>query len=62
MVLFFWVKMVKVYGGNGQVCISKKQKPLLLKSIPFVLKWYGKMSPLDNLYEPPCLDGRYATM
>ena len=40
----------------------KKQKDLLLKSIPFVLKWYRKISPLESLYEPPWLDGRYATM
>ena len=54
--------MVKFFGGNGQVFISKKQKDLALKSIPFVLKSYGKMSVLDNLYEPPWFDGRYATI
>ena len=54
--------MVKFFGGNGQVFISKKQKDLAVKSIPFVLKWYGKMSVLDNLYEPPWLDGRSATI
>ena len=52
--------MMKIFGENGQVSISKKQKDLSLKSIPFVLKWYGKMSFLDNPYEPPWLDGRYA--
>ena len=54
--------MVKFFGGNNQVFISKKQKDLSGKSIPFVLKWYGKMSLLDNLYELPWLDGRYATI
>ena len=54
--------MVKFLGGNNQVFISKKQKDLSGKSIPFVLKWYGKMSLLDNLYELPWLDGRYATI
>ena len=54
--------MVKFFGGNGQVFISKKQKDLAVKSIPFVLKSYGKMSLLDNLYELPWLDGRYATI
>ena len=54
--------MVKLFRGNGQVFISKKQKDLAVKSIPFALKWYGKMSVLDNLYEPPWLDGRYATI
>ena len=43
--------MVKFFEGNGQVFISKKQKDLALKSIPFVLKSYGKMSLLDNQYE-----------
>ena len=41
--------MVKFFGGNGQAFISKKQKDLSWKSIPFVLKWYRKMSILDNL-------------
>ena len=41
--------MVKFFGCNGQAFISKKQKDLLGKSIPFVLKWYGKMSLPDNL-------------
>ena len=40
--------MVKFFGGNGQVFISKKQKDLAVKIIPFVLKSYGKMSPLDK--------------
>ena len=43
--------MVKFFRGNGQVFISKKQKDLAVKSIPFVLKSYGKMSLLDNQYE-----------
>ena len=30
--------MVKFFGGNGQVFISKKQKDLAVKTIPFVLK------------------------
>ena len=54
--------MVKFFGGNNQVFISKKQKDLSGKSIPSVVKWYGKMSLLDNLYELPWLDGRYATI
>ena len=41
--------MVKFSGGNGQPFISKKQKDWSGKSIPFVLKWYRKMSILDNL-------------
>ena len=43
--------MVKFFGGNGQVFISKKQKDLAVKSIPFVLKSYGKMSLLNNQYD-----------
>ena len=54
--------MVKFLGGNGQVFISKKQKYLAVKSIPFVLKSYGKMSLLDNQYELPWLESRYATI
>ena len=46
----FWDKMVKFFGGNGQVFISKNQKDLAVKNIPFVLKSYGKMSLLDNQY------------
>ena len=49
--------MVKFFGGNGQVFISKKQKDLPVKSIPFVLKSYGKMSLLDNQYELLWLQG-----
>ena len=58
----FWGKMVKFFGGNNQAFISKKQKDLSVKSNPFVLKWYGKMSLLDNLYELPWLESRYATI
>ena len=54
--------MVKSVEGNGQVCISKKQKDLAVKSIPFVLKSYGKMSLLDIQYELPWLESRYATI
>ena len=54
--------MMKFLGGNGQVFISKKQKDLAVKSIPFVLKSYGKMSLLDNQYELPWLESRYATI
>ena len=54
--------MVKVFGGNGQVFISKKQKHLAVKSIPFVLKSYGKRSLLDNQYELLWLEIRYATI
>ena len=48
--------MVKFSGGNDQVFISKKQKDLAVKSIPFVLKSYGKMSLLYNQYELPWLE------
>ena len=54
--------MVKFFGSNGQVFISKKQKDLAVKSNPFVLKSYGKMSLLDNQYELPWLESRYATI
>ena len=54
--------MVKFSGANGQVFISKEQKDLSFKSIRLVLKWYGKLSLLDNLYEPAWLNSRYATM
>ena len=54
--------MVKFFGGNGQVFISKKQKDLAVKSIPFVLKSYGNMSLLDNQYELPWFESRYATI
>ena len=48
--------MVKFFGGNGQAFISKKQKDLAVKSIPFVLKSYRKMSLLDNQYDLPWLE------
>ena len=54
--------MVKFFGDIGQVFISKKQKDLAVKSIPFVLKSYGKMSLQDNQYEPPWLESCYATI
>ena len=54
--------MVKFFGGNGQVITSKKQKDLAVKSIPFVLKSYGKMSLLDKQYELPWLESRHATI
>ena len=54
--------MVKFFGSNGQVFISKKHTDLAVKSIPFVLKWYGKMSLPDNQYELPWLESRYATI
>ena len=54
--------MVKFFGLNGQVFISKKQKDLAVKSIPFVLKSYGKMSPLDNQSDLPWPESRYATI
>ena len=53
---------MKSFGGNGQVIISKKQKDLAVKSIPFVLKSYGKKSLIDNQYELPWLESRYATI
>ena len=54
--------MVKFFWGNGQVFISKKQKDLAVKSILFVLKSYAKVSLLDNQYEVPWLESRYATI
>ena len=54
--------MVKFFGGNGQVFISKKQKDLADKRIALVLKSCGKMSLLDNQYEMPWLESRYATI
>ena len=54
--------MEKFFWGNGQVFISKKQTDLPVKSIPFVLKSYGKMSLVDNQYELPWLEIRYATI
>ena len=54
--------MVQFFGGNNPVFISKKQKDSSVKSIPFVLKWYGKMSLLDNLYKLPWLDRLYTTI
>ena len=54
--------MMKFFEGNGQVFTSKKQKDLAVKSIPFVSKSYGKMSRLDNQYELPWLESRYATI
>ena len=41
--------MLKFFWGNGQAFISKKEKDLAVKIIPFVLKSYGKVSLLDNL-------------
>ena len=54
--------MGKFFEGNRQVFISKKQKDLIVNSIPFVLKSYGKMSLLNNQYELPWLESRYATI
>ena len=54
--------MVKFFVRNGKVIISKKQKDLAVKKIPFVLKTYGKMSLLDNQYELPWSESRYATI
>ena len=54
--------MVKFFRGNGQVFITKKEKDLAVKSIPFVLNSYGKMSLLDNQYELPWLESRHATI
>ena len=54
--------MVKFFGGNGQVFISKKQKDLAVKSLPLFLKSYGKMRLLNNQYELPWLESRYATI
>ena len=54
--------MGKFFRDNGEVLISKKQKDLAVKSIPFVLKSYGKMSLVDNQFELPWLESRYATI
>ena len=50
--------MVKFFGGNGQAFISKRQKDLSGKSIPFVSEWYRKMSILDNLESQPNIDNQ----
>ena len=60
--LIFLDKMGKFFGGNGQVFISKKQKDLAVKRILFVVKSYRNMSLLDNQYELPWLESRYATI
>ena len=39
--------MVKFFGGNGKPFISKRQKYLSEKNIPFVLEGYEKMSLPD---------------
>ena len=58
----FWDKMVKFFAAMARYLSQKKQKNLAVKSIPFVLKSYGKMSLLDNQYELPWLESRYATI
>ena len=47
---------MKFFGDNGQTFISKKQKEFAVKSIPFLLKRYGKMSLLYNLESQPDID------
>ena len=37
---------MKFFGANGKPFISKRQKDLSDKSIPFVFELYGKMSLL----------------
>ena len=54
--------MMKFFGGNCQVFISKKQKYLAVKSISFILKSYEEMSLLDYQYEQPWLKSRHATI
>ena len=48
--------MVKFFGSNGQLFISKKQKHLSGKGIRIVLKWYGNLSLLENLESQPNID------
>ena len=48
--------MVRFLGGIGQAFISKKPKELAVKTIQFVLNWYGKMSLLDNQESKPNID------
>ena len=48
--------MVKFFGGNNQAIILKTRKDLSGKSIAVTLKWYGKMSLLDNLKSRPIID------
>ena len=62
MVLFFQLKWWNFLGAMASYLSQKKQKDLAIKSIPFVLKSYGKMSLLDNQYELPWLESRYATI
>ena len=56
LVLVFELKWWNFFGGNGQQFISKKQKDLPVKSIPFVSKRYEKKSVLDNLESQPNID------
>ena len=48
--------MVKFFGDNGKVFISKKQKDLAVKSIQFLLKSYAKMKLLYTLEFQPNID------
>ena len=41
--------MVKFFGAVARHLSQKSNKDLAVKTIPFVLKWYGKMSLLGNL-------------
>ena len=54
--------MVKFFEGNRQVCISKKTKRLVGEKYSVGFKSYGKISLLDNQYELPWLESRYATI
>ena len=51
---------MKFFGGNDQAFISKKQKSLAVKSIPFVLD-IRKMSLLDNLKSKQIIDSKLLT-
>ena len=54
--------MVKFFGGNDQVIISKKTKRFGSQKHSVRFKSYGKMSLLDNQYELPWLESRYVTI
>ena len=53
--------MVKFFGGNGQVYISKKTKRFGSQKHSVRFKMIRKMSLPDNQYELPWLESRYAT-
>ena len=41
--------MVKFFGAMARHLSQKSKKDLAIKTIPFVLKWYGNMSLVGNI-------------